>query len=123
MKFMKNRSFISQLIVLILVLIVGIPVIIGLSMFLIGGLMFLFGILVMAIGVTSAPVIAGSEPSVAMLIQGIPQNTIFFFGIGILSFTVFLFILYIFGVKHVILFLADMVQRILGVEVRHGKNS
>lgn len=120
---MKNHSFISQLIVLILVLIVGIPVIVGLSMFLLGGLMFLFGILVMAIGVTSAPVIAEIEPSVAMLIRGIPQNTIFYFGIGILSFTVFLFILYISGVKHVIMFLADMVRRILGVEVRHGKNS
>ena len=120
---MDNRSFITQLIVLILVLIVGIPVIIGLSMILIGGLMFLFGSLVMAIGVTSAPVIAGSEPQMAMLIRGLPQNTIFYFGIGILSFTVFLFILYNIGVKVVILFLVDMVRRILGAEVRHGKNS
>lgn len=119
---MNNRSFITQLIVLILVLIVGIPVIVGLGTILLGGLMILFGILVMAIGVTSAPVIAEIEPSVAMLIRGIPQNTIFYFGIGIVAFTVVLFILYILGVKHVILFLADMVRRILGVEVRHGKN-
>lgn len=118
---MNNRSFVTQLIVLILVLIVGVPVIAGLSMILLGGLLFLFGILVMAIGVTSAPVIAQIEPSVAVLIRGIPQNAIFFFGAGILAFSVFLFILYISGVKHVILFLADMVRRMLGVEVRHGK--
>lgn len=117
---MRDRTFITQLIVLIIVLIVGLPVIAGLSMILFMGLVFLFAILVVAIGVTSAPIIAEFEPSIAILIQGIPQNTIFFFGIAIVSFALVLFTLYIFGVKQVFRFLIGMLQRMREGGFRNG---
>ena len=117
---MKKRSFMTQLIVLIIVLTVGVPVIVGLGMFLLTGLFLLFAALVMAIGVTSAPVVAEIEPSVATLIQGIPPQSVFFFGIGITALTLVLFILFILGVKQVMLFVIEMIRRMLGVEVRHG---
>ena len=117
---MKKRSFLTQLIVLIIVLTVGIPVIMGLGMFLLTGLFILFVVLVMAIGVTSAPFIARIEPSMATLIQGIPPEAVFYFGIGITAFTLVLFILFIFGVKHVILFVIEMIRRMIGAEVRNG---
>lgn len=117
---MDKRTFLTQLIVLIIFLIVGIPVITGLGMFLLSGLMLLFVALVMAIGVTSAPVLARIEPTVAVLIQGIPEQSIFYFGIGITAFTLVLFILYIYGVAYVIRFVIEMVRRMLGSEVRHG---
>ena len=117
---MKKRSFLTQLIVLIIVLTVGIPVIIGLGMFLLTGLFILFAVLVMSIGVTSAPFIARIEPSMATLIQGIPPESVFYFGIGITAFTLVLFILFIYGVKHAILFVIEMIRRMIGVEVRRG---
>lgn len=117
---MKKRSFMTHLIVLIIVLTVGIPVIMGLGMFLVTGLLILFAVLVMAIGVTSAPFIARMEPSIATLIQGIPPESIFYFGIGITAFTLALFILFIFGVKQVILFVIEMIRRMIGSEVRRG---
>lgn len=117
---MKKRAFVTHLIVLIIVLTVGLPVIMGLGMFLLSGLLLLFGALVMAIGVTSAPMVAQIEPSVATLIQGIPPESVFYFGIGITALTLVLFILFILGVKGVILFVVEMLRRMLGVEVRHG---
>lgn len=117
---MQKRSFITQLIILILVLIVGLPVIFGLGMILIMGFFLLFALLVMSIGVISAPFIAQIEPSIAMLIKGIPQNTVVFLGIGITALTVALFILYISVVRHAVMFLIDTIRKILGVEVRHG---
>lgn len=110
----------TQLIVLIIVLTVGVPVIMGLGMFLLSGLLILFAALVMAIGVTSAPVVAEIEPSVATLIQGIPPESVFYFGIGITALTLIFFILFILGVKHVMMFVIEMIRRMLGVEVNHG---
>lgn len=117
-----NRNFITQLIAMIIILIVGIPVIVGLSAILLMGLIILFGLLFVSIALTSAPFIAGVEPAVAQLIAGIPLETVTFFGVGFICLTIFLFTVYMFLVKSVFLFLIDMVKRILGVEVRHGKN-
>lgn len=115
-----KKTFMTQLIVLIIVLTVGLPVVVGLGIFLLTGLLLLFGALVMAIGVTSAPVIAQIEPAVATLIQGIPSESIIFFGVGITALTLVFFILFIFGVTLVIRFVIDMIRRMIGVEVRHG---
>lgn len=117
---MRDRTFITQLILLIIILIVGLPVIAGLSMIMLMGLVFLFLILVIAIAVTSAPIIAGFEPSIAVLIQGIPQNTIFLFGISIVCFGLVLFTLYIFVVKQVFRFLIGMLRRMVEGGHRHG---
>lgn len=110
---MRNRTFITQIIMLIIILIVGVPVILGLSMIMLMGLIMIFAILVVAIGVTSAPFIAEFEPSIAILIQGLPQNTIFYFGMAIVSFTLVLFMLYIYGVKQVFRFLIGMIGRMI----------
>ncbi|PKK39464.1 hypothetical protein ABB02_01313 [Clostridiaceae bacterium JG1575] len=118
---MNRKSFITRLIVLILVLVVGIPVILGVFFLLLMGLVVLFALLVVSIGMISAPAVATVEPSVAMIIQGIPEKTIVLLGVGFVFCTLGLFILYIFFVKQTVLFLIDMVRRILGQEVRRGK--
>ncbi len=117
---MRDRTFITQLIVLIIVLLVGLPVFAGLSMILLTGLVVLFAILVVAIGVTSAPFIAEFEPSIAILIRGIPQNTLFFFGIAIACFALILFTLYIYGVKQVVRFIISMLRGMRAGGYRHG---
>lgn len=120
---MKDNSFITQLIIFILLLVVGLPVMLGFSIILLTGFFVLFMLLVISIGVISAPIISTSEPSVGLLINGIPRETVIFIGLGMTSLTVALFILYIAIVRGVISFFIDTFKRIFKVEVRRGKNS
>lgn len=116
----KSRNIITQLLALIIILIVGVPVIIGMSAILVVGLVILFGFLFVSIALTSAPLIAGVEPQVAQLVAGIPMDTVSNFGLGFICVTIFIFTIYIFIVKSGILFLINMIKRILGMEEHHG---
>lgn len=99
---MYKSSFLKQLILLIITLIIGFPVTLTVLGLLLLGFAFLFILTVGAFILTTAPIIFLADEKIAYLISGVPPSAITYFGAAVLNFIICLIVIYIFFSKAII---------------------
>lgn len=112
----KNKGIIAYLLSLIVILLVGLPVLGGLTMIMMALFGLLFGFLVAGTAVTSMPFVAEVEPAMAQIVSGIPMDSVFYFGLGFVFIAVFLFAVFGYFIRSSFGFVFNMMRRMLGGE-------
>lgn len=106
----KNKS-IWDMLTFALVILLSLPLLSIFVLFFSMGVILLFTLLVASIIITTSPFIAMYDPSINILLNGIPEKYIMYMGLSLLSVTVFFFLIFIQLFKKVIKGTVGLIRR------------